>query len=363
MIFCFLGPLGPFFLVIRGLSPYFTSIMQKSDLSFSYPEHLVATERAAVSRVMCVRGGEPSEVTLSHIMTEIGPDDLLVINETQVLPARVFSQCGLEVLFIKSLDSLHWQVLTPSRRWPKSQSLTLPEGVEARISQKGLPQVVELSRPLDETYFDQHGDVPLPPDIHEARGEKHSRASDKAAYQTSWAKIKGSLAAPTASLHFSKEDLERIKKRGAQVHTLCLHVGLGTFLPIQSDNLNEHRMHHEWVSVPKDTWNAVQECRASGGRVWCLGSTVTRALESQALNLFKETDEAWVGETDLFIRPGFEFKATDVLMTNFHQPESTLIAMVMAFAGQQTVLDCYNWAIERQFRLFSYGDLSVWLKQ
>jgi len=337
--------------------------MQKSDLSFSYPEHLVATERAAVSRVMCVRGGEPSEVTLSHILTEIGPDDLLVINETQVLPARVFSLCGIEVLFIKSLNPLHWQVLTPMRRWPKSQVLVLPEGVEARISQGGLPQVVELSSPLSETYFDQHGDVPLPPYIHEARGEKHSRLIDKEAYQTSWAKIKGSLAAPTASLHFSIEDLERIKKRGAQVQTLCLHVGLGTFLPIHSHNLSEHRMHHEWVSVPKATWSAVQECRQSGGRVWCLGSTVTRALESQALGLFQETDEAWVGETDLFIRPGFEFRATDVLMTNFHQPESTLIAMVMAFSSPQIVLDCYNWAIERQFRLFSYGDLSVWQKK
>jgi S-adenosylmethionine:tRNA ribosyltransferase-isomerase len=336
--------------------------MLKSDLSYQYPEHLVATERKPVSRVMMVQGGYPSEVTLSHILTEIAPDDLLVINETRVLPARIFSQEGLEVLFIKNEGELCWQVLTPSRRWPKDRRLQLPGGVSATLVEGGLPQYVELSEPITPEYFDKYGDVPLPPYIHEARGEKRSRPSDRHAYQTSWAQIVGSLAAPTASLHFSEKDLDRVVNRGGQVKKLCLHVGLGTFLPIHSSSLDEHKMHSEWVQIPEDTWQAVNECKENGGRVWCLGSTVTRALESAARGDLSEVDGGLQGETDLFIRPGFEYKVTDVLMTNFHQPESTLLAMVMAFAGVEPVRECYAWAIERQFRLFSYGDLSVWKK-
>ncbi|MCJ8276927.1 MAG: S-adenosylmethionine:tRNA ribosyltransferase-isomerase, partial [Bdellovibrionales bacterium] len=203
---------------------------------------------------------------------------------------------------------------------------------------------------------------PLPPYIQEARGERASRPSDDEQYQTDWAEQMGSLAAPTASLHFSNQDIEKVKARGADVKKLCLHVGLGTFLPVYADDLNDHVMHSEFVSIPAETWEAVLNCQKRGGKVWALGSTVVRSLESQALKMFESNPKGWSGETDLFIKPGFEYKAVDVMMTNFHQPESTLIAMVMAFSDQETVNKCYEWAIERQFRLFSYGDLSVWKK-
>lgn len=336
--------------------------MDKKELNYSYPEHLIATEKKPVSRVMLVEKGDPMEITLSHLLTQINPGDVLVLNETKVIPARVFSEDGLEILFIENLGDRKWQVLCPARKWPKGKALTLPGGVEVRLVEKGRPQIVETSEPLAHDYFLKNGDMPLPPYIQEARGERHSRDLDQDMYQTAWAKELGSLAAPTASLHFKNEDLEKVKARGAQVVKLCLHVGLGTFLPIYADNLNDHKMHSERISIPKDTWQVVQDCKAQGGKVWALGSTVTRALESQALGMLQENADAFEGDSDLFIQPGFEYQVVDNFMTNFHQPESTLLAMVMAFADVQTVKNCYQWAIEKNFRLFSYGDLSVWKK-
>ena len=336
--------------------------MQKSDLYFDYPEMLVATERKPQSRVMLVEKEEPSEITMSQLLTMIGPDDILVINETKVIPARVFSEDGLEILFIENIKDNQWQVLCPARKWPKGKDLILPGGVTLKLIQTGLPQIVEASDQLTEAYFFENGDMPLPPYIQQARGERRSKDSDKDMYQTAWANEVGSLAAPTASLHFSNEDLIKIKNRGAQVEKICLHVGLGTFLPIHADNLEDHKMHSEFVHIPKSVWNKVQEVKDHGGKVWALGSTVTRALESVDKEKLKLTDSGYTGHTDLFIKPGFEYQVVDCLMTNFHQPESTLLAMVMAFTDVQITKDCYEWAIERQYRLFSYGDLSVWLK-
>ncbi|MCB0379563.1 MAG: S-adenosylmethionine:tRNA ribosyltransferase-isomerase [Bdellovibrionales bacterium] len=334
--------------------------MLKSELFFQYPEHLIATEKKPISRVMWVQSGDPVEVTPAYVLTQIGPDDLLVINETKVIPARIHSAEGMEILFIKNLGERQWEVLCPASRWPKDKTLALPGGVEARLVQKGLPQVIELNQDIELNYFDENGELPLPPYIQQARGERKARSVDSVQYQAAWAERPGSLAAPTASLHFKPEDLQKVKSRGADVASLCLHVGLGTFLPIQGESLDDHKMHKEFVSIPKSTWQKVKTCHEQGGKVWALGSTVTRALESQALHIFEEKSEDYIGETDLFIKPGFEFKVVDVLMTNFHQPESTLIAMVMAFAGQKNVLKNYQWAIERNFRLFSYGDLTVW---
>ena len=279
-----------------------------------------------------------------------------------MIKARVISDEGMEVLFIEPHGEQEWSVLCPVRKWPKNQKLEMPGGLELELLEKGRPQKVRTSTPIDENYFAQYGDIPLPPYIQQARGERRSRHSDDHQYQTAWAQKLGSLAAPTASLHFSMEDIRKIKSRGAEVKSLCLHVGLGTFLPIQAESIDEHLMHSEFVSIPKETWQAVMECKSRGGKVWALGSTVTRALESMAQSRFTEEEDSYQGGTDLFIKPGFSFEVVDVLMTNFHQPESTLLAMVMAFAGEEVVKKNYQWAIERNFRLFSYGDLSVWRK-
>ncbi len=339
--------------------------MNLQDLDFPYPEHLVATERLEKSRVMRVRAGQFEELTpFEALLDEFQAGDLLVLNDSRVLRRRVFTQkSGLEILFLAPLNAERtlWRVLCPSSRWKPGVLETIPEGVELELVERGRTQVLRASAPLPESYFEKYGEMPLPPYIQKARGERHNRHSDSWQYQTAWARRDGSLAAPTASLHFTSEHLEQLRKKDVRIETLTLHVGLGTFMPIAVENLDDHVMHSETVMVPPETWRAVLETRANGRRVWALGTTVTRALESVALGRLEGTPETgFAGETDLFIRPGFEWHIVDVLMTNFHQPRSTLLALVAAFAGLETVRKAYAWAIEREFRLFSYGDLSVW---
>lgn len=333
--------------------------MITDDLDFQYPEELIATSPRTQSRVMVVREGQPEETTVSHLLSRFSPEDVLVINTSKVIPARVTCASGLEVLFIRELEPFVWEVLCPARKWSKTGEY-LPCGTSLTLEQTGLPQRVSVDKKLDLAYFEKYGQMPLPPYIQEMRGDRTPRSSDQSDYQTAWAKTYGSLAAPTASLHFKDEHIRRLKERGVTVAELCLHVGLGTFLPIHVENLKDHKMHGEFVSIPNDTVNALTQARENGGRVWALGTTVARSLESLALNRFEKVDQGFQGFTDLFITPGFEFKNVDVLMTNFHQPKSTLLALVAAFSDLQTVKNNYSWAIERQFRLFSYGDLTVW---
>lgn len=338
--------------------------MKTADFSYTYPKNLIATSKSKVSRVLW--GSEsPQETTISNLITRFKPEDVLVINTTKVVKARVTCASGLEILFVRKIKSNiegeEWEVLCPSRRWAK-QSETLPCGTQLKLLTSGLPQTVLVPKQLDSVYFEKHGDIPLPPYIQQQRLERKSRDSDLTQYQTAWAQVEGSLAAPTASLHFNSQDLERIRARGTEVLPICLHVGLGTFLPIHSENLNDHQMHKESVEIPHDTLKAIARSKSSGGRVWALGTTVTRALEAHAQNHLQDTGTSFVGETDLFIKPGYQFQVVDVLMTNFHQPESTLLALVCAFAGQDKVFNHYEWAIRKDFRLFSYGDLTVWEK-
>ena len=335
--------------------------MKTSELSFSYPESLIATSKAAESRIMLVGSKKPAEISKSELLKQFRPGDVLVVNDTRVIKARVICESGLEVLFIQPLGDMKWEVLCPARRWSK-QGEVLPCGTKLELVETGLPQTVKVGRELTLDYFEEYGEMPLPPYIQQMRGERESREGDDLDYQTAWAMEPGSLAAPTASLHFSKEDLAELQKLGVIVTSLCLHVGLGTFLPIHAGELNDHVMHSEWVSIPEETLDVVMEAKTKKNRVWALGTTVARALESWQQGYFERFEEELKGDTDLFIQPGYEFKVVDVLMTNFHQPESTLLALVGAFAGLETTLSCYKWAVEKEFRLFSYGDLSVWVK-
>lgn len=329
--------------------------MQLSDLDFDYPPELVATEPRRPSRIAFF-GPEPEEMDMPSLLERFQAGDILVLNESEVIPARVFSREGAEILFLES-EGEEWQVLFPSRDYKVGDSLELPDDVTLTLVAKGLPQKVRPSRPLTHEYFAQHGDVALPPYIQEARGERRNRSEDRKWYQTAWAREPGSVAAPTASLHFSQSDLEKLEAKGVSIHKLTLHVGAGTFLPIRTQNLDEHVMHAERVRIPEATREALVKRK---GRVWALGTTVTRALEAYARGEFDANGE---GSTRLFIRPGFDFQIVDVLMTNFHQPRSTLLSLVAAFAGDlERVKRGYAWAIERKFRLFSYGDLSVWTK-
>jgi S-adenosylmethionine:tRNA ribosyltransferase-isomerase len=353
--------------------------MRIEELDFSYPENLVATERASTSRVLITRkpyqfqelGGGLTELT-----EFFEPGDVLVINDTKVLARRVYSEAGLEILFLQSnKDETEWSVLCPSTRWKNGTTQSLPGGITLELIARGRPQTVRANKSLTSEYFEQHGDLPLPPYIQKARDERKNRAKDKTQYQTAWAEKPGSLAAPTASLHFSTDDLAKLKAKGVVVKHVTLHVGLGTFLPVTTDTLEEHVMHAEFAEIPFDTWQAILEAKAHEHHIWALGTTVTRTLESAACGLLEKAspdvvceyiigDERalFFGETKLFITPGYEYKIVDRLMTNFHQPRSTLLALVGAFAGLENVKRAYAWAIELGFRLFSYGDLSVWYR-
>ena len=339
--------------------------MKTSEFSFIYPEELVAQKPVSDSRVMWTSFGSagvnpPEEISLAHLKDRLQPGDTLVLNDSGVIPRRVFSAEGLEILFVKEEEPGLWQVLFPARQLKVGASLSLPGDLKAQLVAKGLPQKLRLERAVENDYFDEYGELALPPYIQKARGERRNRDQEEDWYQTAWWKTRGSCAAPTASLHFSSEDIEQWQAKGVNIAWVTLHVGLGTFLPVKTDNLEDHQMHAEWCFVPRQTVEQIRQSQTSGGRVWALGTTATRSLESWALGRLEESPEGWSGETDLFIRPGFEFQVVDVLMTNFHQPESTLLALVSAFAGREAVLSAYEWAVDSGFRLFSYGDLSVW---
>jgi S-adenosylmethionine:tRNA ribosyltransferase-isomerase len=335
--------------------------MKTQTLDFSYPESLVAKEPVRPSRVLFVENQkDPREVSVDELLRMIPPGDVVVINDTKVVKKRLFSLNGDEVLFLDEEAPAEWSVLFPAKRFKIGDTIEFAGELTATLIEKGLPQKLGVNRALDFSYFAEHGFLALPPYIQAARGERQSRLQDETWYQTQWAENLGSAAAPTASLHFTNENWQAIEKKGVQVVHLTLHVGLGTFLPVHAEDLNDHKMHSEWVQIPNTTTQAIRDCRKRGGRVWALGTTVTRALESWPLGFFKETEVGLEGSTDIFIKPGFKFQVVDVLMTNFHQPKSTLLALVAAFAGFDRVMQVYATAVKQKFRLFSYGDLSVW---
>lgn len=295
----------------------------------------------------------PQEISRTQLFEMFQPGDLLVRNNTLVEKRRVFSENALEILFLEQIAEKTWSVLYPARGMKLGDEMDLPLGVKATLVEKGLPQTLKLSKEIDEVYFKQVGELALPPYIQKAREQRHNSDQDDEWYQTAWAKKNGSVASPTASLHFSESDFEELQKnRGVNVAEVTLHVGIGTFLPVRSDELDEHKMHSEKLEVPNETRAAVKECKENGKRVWALGSTVVRALESHQDS----------GETELFIQPGYDWKVVNGLLTNFHQPKTTLLAMVAAFSGLDEMKRAYSYAIENEFRLFSYGDLSVWTR-
>ncbi|MFN3697486.1 MAG: tRNA preQ1(34) S-adenosylmethionine ribosyltransferase-isomerase QueA [Pseudobdellovibrio sp.] len=342
--------------------------MLLSDLKYDYPDELIATSPQRPSRVMWVdSNGNPSEITIDELIQKIPAGDILVLNDTKVLKRRVFIKSPfeqneeLEILFLDHLPDGLQKVLFPSKKFKVGDKLTLPNGSVMTLIEKGLPQTVKIEPALTESDFDQMAELPLPPYIQKARHERHNQQADESWYQTAWAKNPGSFAAPTASLHFTESDITKLKQKGVNVLTVTLHVGLGTFLPVKVENLDEHKMHEEIYSVSELVWNEIQTARKNQSKIWALGTTVTRTLETVARTAEKG-DLRLQGASDLLLQVGSEFKIVDRLMTNFHQPESTLLALVSAFSSLDNVKHNYEWAIERRFKLFSYGDLSVWLR-
>ena len=346
-------------------SPYFVWSVpgtRTSDYEFNLPKRLIAQEPLpdrAASRLMVVHR-DTARIEHRHFsdLVQLVPaGDLLVLNTSAVLKARLLgtrdSGAPAEVLLLRHIAGTdEWEAMvSPGGKLKPGRVVRVSDelSVEIRETTDRRTRLVSLRTPLDwYEAIEKYGHVPLPPYI-----ERPDVAADASRYQTVYADARGSVAAPTAGLHFTRELLERLAARGVERADVLLHVGAGTFKPVEVDDPEAHVMHEEWFSVPPDTTSAVRRTHARGKHVWAVGTTSVRALESAAV-----TDRQ-NGDTRLFIRPPYTFRAVDRLITNFHLPRSTLLMLVAAFAGYDLVMRAYREAVEREYRFFSYGDAMV----
>ena len=332
--------------------------MRRADFSFPLPAELIADRplpRRGASRLLALDGasGAIRDLAFDDLGTLLRPGDLLVLNDTRVLPARLrgrkSSGGACEILLERILEGGRFLAQgRASKGFAPGTRIELPAGASAVVlARRGEFLELELDREAL-TYFEAHGSVPLPPYV-----AREPDAADRERYQTVYAAVPGAVAAPTAGLHFDAAALSGLERAGVRLARLTLHVGAGTFTPMRVDAVADHRMHAERIRVPGATVEAVGATRARGGRVVAVGTTVVRALETAAR---QGRLEAFDGESDIFITPGHRFRAVDALLTNFHLPESTLLVLVCAFAGRERVLAAYHHAIAGRYRFFSYGD-------
>ena len=334
------------------------------DFSFEVPPGLIAQRpagRRGAERLMVVdRSRADNRHTTMAALPELLPaGSVLVLNDSRVRKARVFGSsengAAVELVFLEEIGPGRWRALARrARRQRVGKRLFLPEGVEARIAAvHGDQRELELDPPVGEGYFERNGAMPLPPYI-----ERAPDAQDDARYQTVYAREFGSAAAPTAGLHLTPELLQTIRARGVDVQRVTLHVGAGTFQPIRTERLEDHRMHAESVALSRPAAAAISAARRGGRDVIAVGTTVVRALESRAAAAGDRSGALAPGRwrTDLFIRPGYRFRVVTRLLPNLHTPGSTLVALVAALAGRERLLSAYGEAVSRGYRFFSYGD-------
>ena len=333
--------------------------MKLSDFNYDLPEHLIAQEPLqdrSASRLLVVdrQSDAFQDKVFSDILDFISAKDLLVFNNTKVIPARLYGKKltggKVELLIERLLDPQYAIAHIRSNKSPKLGSILQLDGdVEVTVLEKneGLYRV-KFSCESILNYLDQYGHIPLPPYI-----TRDDSQSDRERYQTIFAEKEGAVAAPTAGLHFDKALLEKIKQKGVKTAQVTLHVGAGTFQPVRCEDLSKHIMHAEMVEVNQDVVDAVQQCQQRGGRVIAVGTTTVRSLESASQSGCLTT---FSGDTRLFITPGYQFKTVDALITNFHLPQSTLLMLVSAFSGYEKIFSAYHHAIRREYRFFSYGD-------
>lgn len=338
--------------------------MKRSDFHFDLPDALIARYPAVQrtgSRLLQVDGpaGSWHHGLFTDIEALLKPGDLLVMNDTRVIPARLFGQKDsggkVEVLVERIVEPHVALVHLRASKSPKAGAVLYFPGNVQVLMEGREEDLFRLRFPLPVLdYLHQHGEVPLPPYFQRA-----PEASDSERYQTVYAHPDkaASVAAPTAGLHFDEAMLTRLEQNGIRRACVTLHVGAGTFRPVRADDIRDHQMHSEWLCVPEETAALVRETKARGGRVVAVGTTSVRSLESAANNApAGESIAAFEGETAIFIHPGYEWRAVDVLLTNFHLPESTLLMLVCAFAGYDTVMAAYREAVAQHYRFFSYGD-------
>ena len=338
--------------------------MKVADYDYQLPPELIAqfpAERRTASRLLKVSAaGALSDHNMIDIVGELRSGDLLVLNDTKVIPARLFGRKDtggrIEILLerITGANSVLAQI--KSSKAPKpGQSLIVDGDDRAQVRVSGRQEsffelTIDVAESL-ETWFERVGHMPLPPYI-----ERADQVGDGERYQTVFAKQLGAVAAPTAGLHYDQKLLQQITQMGVQTATVTLHVGAGTYQPVRVASVEQHKMHFERVAVSQAVCDAVIACKQRGGRVVAVGTTVVRSLESAAQSCTDGLIQPFNGETDIFIYPGYQFKVVDLLQTNFHLPQSTLLMLVSAFAGKQRIMHAYQHAIEQKYRFFSYGD-------
>ncbi len=335
--------------------------MRRSDFHFDLPPELIAqfpTEQRSASRLLYLNGqdGELRDMGFGDLPRLLQPGDLLVFNDTRVIPARLLgvkkdSGGKVEVLVERVLDCRRALAHVRASKAPRAGvRLVLEQEIEAEV--EGRQDELFLlyfhdSRSVT-TLLEQEGRMPLPPYI-----ERASQTVDKERYQTVYARQKGAVAAPTAGLHFDQPILDRVRARGVNTAFITLHVGAGTFQPVRVDDIRQHRMHSEYAEISPAVCRQIRETKAAGRRVIAVGTTSVRSLETAASS---GELAPFSGETDIFIYPGYEFQVVDAMITNFHLPESTLLMLVSAFAGFDNIMAAYRHAVVQRYRFFSYGD-------
>ena len=336
--------------------------MKTLDFDYYLPDELIAQtplEKRDNSRLLILDkdSGNIEHKHFSDIIDYLNSGDVLVLNDTKVMPARLYgvkedTNASIEVLMLKEIGNNTWECLCkPAKRVKVGTIITFGDGrLKAKcidIKEEGIRVFELIYKGILYEILDSLGEMPLPPYIHE-------KLKDKDRYQTVYAKCVGSAAAPTAGLHFTNELLDKIKDKGIIITYITLHVGLGTFRPVSVDDVSSHKMHSEFYQMDKDTASILNKAKCDGRRIISVGTTSTRTLET-IMSLYQEFREC-SGWTDIFIYPGYEFKAIDGLITNFHLPKSTLIMLVSALAGKDNIMNAYKVAVDKEYRFFSFGD-------
>ncbi len=337
--------------------------MRTEDFDYNLPEELIAqtplSDRSSSRLLVLDKNTGAIEHDIFHnIIDYLHQGDVLVLNDTKVIPARIIgvkeeTNAVIELLLLKDLGNDIWECLArPQKRLKLGTIVSFGDGLlKAEVTEKleeGICHIKLIYKGILMEILDKLGTMPLPPYIHE-------KLKDQSRYQTVYAKNIGSAAAPTAGLHFTKELLKELENKGIIITYVTLHVGLGTFRPVEVDNILDHHMHTEWYHMDKQTADILNKAKEEGRRIIAVGTTSTRTLETIATNnngLFKES----TGDTNIFIYPGYTFKGIDCLITNFHLPKSTLVMLVSALAGKENILNAYEIAVNEKYRFFSFGD-------
>lgn len=339
--------------------------MKRQDFYYDLPEELIAQhpmEKRDESRLLVLdkETGKIEHRVFKDIIEYLNPEDCLVINETRVIPARLYGtrmkdelNAPIEILLLKDLGDRKWEVLVkPGKKCKIGTEITF--GLNDILKAKVIDILEDGNRIVELEYdgilneiLDEIGVMPLPPYIHEKLQEKDR-------YQTVYSKVDGSSAAPTAGLHFTPELLKQIEEKGIKIAKVLLHVGLGTFRPVKEDNIEDHKMHSEYFEIGQEACDIINNTKKNGGKVYCVGTTSCRTVESAAdENGYLEPKK---GNTEIFIYPGYKFKVLDNLVTNFHLPESTLLMLISALSTREIIMNTYKVAVEEKYRFFSFGD-------